>query len=383
VRLFAVAAPGLESIVLAELHALAIEGRAVDGGVEWEGDAAQLMRALLHLRCAGRVLVRAASFRARTFFELERHARRVPWAQFLGPGGAVALRITARKSKLYHEGAIAERLQAAITAAVAGVETRRIATPETDDEEQPQDAQLFVVRVLRDEFTISADATGAALHRRGYRQALAKAPLRETLAAALLHAARWQGQVPLLDPLCGSGTIPIEAALLARRIPPALASPGRAPRSFAFTAWPEHDAPAWDAEVRRARANILERAPVPITGSDRNAGAITAARANAARAGVDGDIEWQVAPLARAHGHEGGALVTNPPYGVRVVTERPVREVYAGLGALLRDQRLGRVALLSPDPALDAALRMPLEEIARTRNGGIAVRLLAGSLPQG
>ena len=379
-RLFAVAAPGLESIVLAELHALAIEARAVDGGAEWEGDVTQLMRALLHLRCATRVLVRAASFRARTFFELERHARRVPWAQFLGPGRAVALRVTARKSKLYHEGAIAERLQAAITGAVAGVETRRIATQEADDEEQRPDAQLFVVRVLRDEFTISADATGAALHRRGYRQALAKAPLRETLAAALLHAARWHGQVPLLDPLCGSGTIPIEAALLARRIPPALASPGRAARGFAFTEWPEHDAQAWDAEVRRARANILERTPVPITGSDRNAGAITAARANAARAGVDGDIEWQVAPLARARGHEGGALITNPPYGVRVVTERPVREVYAGLGELLRDQRLGRVALLSPDPALDAALRVPLEEIARTRNGGIAVRLLAGSL---
>lgn len=375
-QLFAVSAPGLEPIIAAELQALGIAARPVPGGAEWDGDVAQLMRALLHVRCASRVLVRAAGFRARTFFELERHARRVPWDRFLSDGDAVTLRITSRKSKLYHEGAIAERLQAAIAGASrpASIAVAR----GDDDDEAVAHAQLFVVRVLRDEFTISADASGAALHRRGYRQALAKAPLRETLAAALLHAAGWHGDVPLLDPLCGSGTIPIEAALLARRIPPALANPGYAPRVFAFTAWPEHDTAAWATAVAEARSAILPHAPSAIAGSDHNAGAIHAARANAERAGVAADIEWRVAPLDRSPAREGGIMVTNPPYGVRVVAGGSTRSVYVALGDRARSGRQGRLALLSPDPGLDAALGIPLDEVARTRNGGIAVRLLVG-----
>jgi putative N6-adenine-specific DNA methylase len=378
VQIFAVAAPGLEPILAAELRALGIPPQMVVGGVEWQGDTASLMHALLHVRTASRVLVRAASFRARTFFELERHARRVPWAQFIPPGGRAALRITARKSKLYHEGAIAERLQSAI--ALTGAAAERLSRAPDDDDEVVPGAQLFVVRVLRDEFTISADAAGAALHRRGYRQALARAPLRETMAAALLRSVGWQGDAPLLDPLCGSGTIPIEAALLARRIPPALANPGHEPRAFAFTAWPEHDAHRWAELVAHARADILPRATAPIGGSDHNAGAITAARANAERAGVAEDVAWRVERLERAHGHPGSVIVTNPPYGVRVVTDQPPRAVYGALGDLARRLPAAAVALLSPEPALDASLRLPLREVARTRNGGIPVRMLVGEL---
>src|SRR5690606_37236797 len=174
-----------------------------------------------------RVLVRVATFRARTFAELERRAGRVAWDRWVGAGRAVRLRVTSRKSRLYHTGAIAERIIGQIervAGPLAHVSTGSASDDEADGAEG-RDEQLFIVRFLRDECTISVDTSGELLHRRGYRQALAKAPLRETIAAAMLLASGWDGRSPLVDPFCGSGTIPIEAALLACRIPPGLANP--------------------------------------------------------------------------------------------------------------------------------------------------------------
>lgn len=369
--LYAVSPPGLEAALAAELAALGAAGRAGSGGVEFEGDVALLRRANLHLRCATRVLLRLAAFRARTFFELERHAARVPWQSVLGSGARVALRVTSKKSKLYHERAIAERLERAILAATGATV---VAAAADDDEEL--DAQLIVVRVLRDEFTLSADSSGDALHRRGYRQAVGKAPLRESIAAALLHYAQWHGDRPLLDPMCGSGVIPIEAALLARRIAPGIATAGLAPRAFAFTQWPGHDAAAWEAEVAAARAAVLPASPVAIRGSDRNAGAIQGAAANAERAGVAEDIEWQVSALSAAGPPDGAALVTNPPYGVRVSEGADLRDLYAALGRFVRDRITGGAALLSPERSLEAQLGVRAQVAAETRNGGIPVRVL-------
>lgn len=372
-ELFAVAAPGLEPAVADELRALGIAAKVEEGGVAWSGDDASLCRAVLHLRVASRVLVRVASFRARGFAELERHAHRIEWARFVAPGDAVALRVTARKSRLYHEGAIAERLHGVIGAPAAA----------TGPEDDAGDAQLFVVRFLHDRCTISADAAGA-LHLRGYRQQLAKAPLRETLAAAMLHAA-WQTDAPLLDPLCGSGTIPIEAALRARRIAPGLAVAGREPRPARFTRWPDLDRGAWDAAVAAARTAILPRAPAPITGSDRDAGAIAAARANAERAGVLEDIVLEQRPLSDAPVPDGiGALVTNPPYGVRVGSGPALRDLYAALGNLARRRLPGwRLALLCADRRLCEQLRLPLQAVLATRNGGIPVELMQAEVPAG
>lgn len=373
-RLYAVAPPGLERVVAAELAAIGIAGAEVTGGIEWDGDLSGLRRANLHLRCATRVLLRLAAFRARSFFELERHAGRVPWERVVSAERPVALRVTAKKSKLYHEGAIAERLAAAILKRGAAA----FVPAHVDEDDGAADLQLIVVRVLRDEFTISADSSGEALHRRGYRQAIGKAPLRESSAAALLQLAGWTGETPLLDPFCGSGTIPIEAALRARAIAPGLANPGRTPRHFAFTAWPEHDAARWRAETEAARALIKERAPAAIMGSDRDAGAIQLARANAARAGVEADISWQRLALSAAEvPTPNTAVITNPPYGLRVSANRDVRDLWAALGRFVRERvPEGDVALLSPDPALDRQLGVPLQVAAATRNGGIPVRVL-------
>jgi len=380
--LFAITAPGLEAICAAELRALGIAGVPEPGGVAWEGGADDLMRANLWLRTASRVVVRAASFRARSFIELERHARKVPWERWVARGRPVRLRVTSKKSKLYHEGAIAERLLGFIDDRVGGIGAATAEKGPEDDAAEAVDAQLFVVRVARDEVTISADASGALLHLRGYRQALAKAPLRETLAAAMVLGSGWRGDSPLVDPMCGSGTIPIEAALIACNVAPGLASAGRAPRAFAFTAWPGFDADAWARIVAEARE--AERpASVPILGSDRDAGAIEAAASNAARAGVGEDVRLEVRPLSAIEAPGGtGLLVANPPYGVRVGESDALRNLYAALGRVAREKLPGwTVALLSADRKLEGQVGLPFGEVFRTSNGGIPVRLVTAAVP--
>ena len=381
-QIFAVTAPGLEPLAAAELRALGIDGKTEPGGVAWTGTMEQLYAANLRLRTASRVTVLAAEFRAKTFFELERHARKVPWERWVPRGGAVRLRVTCRKSRLYHEGAVAQRVLEAIEQRVGPLAGSAVGRDDEGGEEEG-DAQLFIVRFLRDSCTIRADASGALLHLRGYRQALAKAPLRETLAAAVLLGSGWDGTAPLLDPMCGSGTIPIEAALIARGIAPGLANPAREPRAYACAAWPEFDASAWAAVLARARGEIRPSSPVPILGSDRDEGAIQAAAANAARAGVEGDLELSVRAVSAMEPPPGpGWIVINPPYGVRVGERDPLRNLYAALGSTMRTKAPGwTLALLSPDPALERQVGVPLREALRTSNGGIPVRLAVGRVP--
>ncbi len=224
---------------------------------------------------------------------------------------------------------------------------------------------------MRDRCTLSADSSGALLHRRGYRLDTAKAPLRETLAAAMLLAVGWAGSQPLLDPFCGSGTIPIEAALLARNVAPGIA------RSFACERWPLLGAVRWN-DLRAAARRDERASATVIAGSDRDAGAVDAARANAELAGVAGAVRLgRVALSAVTPPADGpGWIVTNPPYGVRVGERRPLRDLYARLGQLLRGPFAGwNLALLVAAPELEAQLGLELTDRFVTTNGGIRVRL--------
>ena len=378
---YAVAAPGLEPLVAQELAALEVVPNAETGGVAFRGSIESVWRANLWLRTASRVLVRVASFRAQAFHELERLARAVPWERYLAGGHAVRFRVTSKKSRLYHTGGIAQRFGEAILHRLgSGVVVANSRSDESDEEavEGPP-AQLFVIRAFHDVFTVSVDSSGVLLHQRGYRRAIAKAPLRETLAAAILIASGWDGSTPLLDPLCGSGTIPIEAALIARRIAPGWA------RSFAFEGWPSFDGTRWDAVRGDAASGVLASAGVRIRGSDRDAGAIDAATSNADRAGVTADLELSVRAVSAIDdcGERDGLVATNPPYGVRVGEAARLRDLYAKLGQVLRTRCPGwRVAVLSANPRLETELRLPLEERLRTRNGGIPVRLLVSEVPR-
>ena len=364
---------------------MGIASSAEPGGVAFVSPMAGMMRANLWSRAASRIVVRAARFHARTFAELERHARQIEWERFVPPGAAVDFRVTSKKSRLYHTAAITERLVGAIAhrfgvpaPVAAGVDGEGADESGDDDREAgPSNAQLFVVRVARDVVTVSADSSGALLHRRGYRQAVAKAPLRETLAAALLMAADWRGDVPLVDPMCGSGTITIEGAMLARRIAPGLR------REFAFARWPTADPAGWERERAIAAERALARAPVPIAASDRDAGAVAATIANAERAGVAADIEATARPISAMAAPVApvGLVAVNPPYGMRIGEAGPVRDLYAALGRTVRRECPGwRLALVSPDPRLDRQLGIALEERVRTTNGGIPVRFMVGAV---
>ena len=427
-RLFAVAAPGLEPLIHDELRRLGVNGRITAGGVAFSGGPAPLYAANLHLRTASRILVRLGEFAAAAFHELERRSRRIPWEIAIRPGDAVEVRATSRKSRLYHSDAVAERVLAAIDRRVGGIlpapssrATAR-ACPERSEGDRSEptpvprvarggggsvsvdegggatEAQLVVIRIDHDRVTVSIDSSGALLHQRGYRLDVARAPLRETLAAALVLAAGWDPRTPLVDPMCGSGTIAIEAALIARRIAPGLA------RSFAFERWPNFEASTWRSLRDAARQDIQPNVPAPILASDRDDGAVEATRSNASRAGVLDDLTIDRRPLSAAEpppmpieareaprpaGAESpdrpaaaGWLVTNPPYGVRVGDRAPLRDLYARLGQLARARFAGwMLALLTAEPALERQLALDLSVRVRTSNGGIPVRMVVGRIP--
>jgi putative N6-adenine-specific DNA methylase len=371
--LYSITAPGLERVTGRELAALGVaQAGESHGGVAWRGDARDLYRANLWLRTATRVLVRVATFHAGSFAELERRAGRVPWGRFVRGRDHVRFRVTCHKSALYHSDAVAQRLAESVSAATG---CQALPDPEAvEDHEGTSGEQLFVVRIDHDTLTLSADSSGTLLHKRGYRQASAKAPMRETLAAAMLLSSGWDPSQPLLDPMCGSGTIPIEAALMARNIAPGMH------REFRFERWPGFNTEAWKELREQALAGALDRAPAAIVATDRDSGAIEATLSNAARAGVSGDLETAQQPIAAsspAVDGQPGWLITNPPYGIRVGTD--VRNLYAKVGSLMRDTFHGwRLGILTAAPELDRQLGIPLERMFETKNGGIPIRFMTG-----
>ena len=395
-QLFASTAPDLESIAVGELKSLGFRGRQEVGGVAFAGDLDTLYEANLWLRTASRVVARLGGFHASTFYELERRAKKLPWEEFLPASGLVRLRVTCRKSRLYHSDAVAERVLSAISASTSrsidvraeetndeGGEVEHAVGAENADERDETGAvpgadgesQLFIVRIVHDQVEISADSSGELLHRRGYRKEIAKAPLRETLAAAMVLASGWRKGEPLLDPMCGSGTIPIEAAMIARGIAPGLQ------RQFQFMGWPTFDRDRWNEIVEKARQSATHSSE-RIRGGDRDAGAVQAAARNAERAGVADTVEFGVGSisgsLAGLEAVESGAgwILTNPPYGIRIGESADLRDLYATLGMALRAKRGWRVGILTSDLALVRQTRLPLLPRFSTRNGGIPVSFL-------
>lgn len=375
---FAVAAPGIAPLVAAELDALGIGHEAPTAdGVAFRADWPTLARANLWLRTATRVLVRVASFRATDFRTLEREGRRIEWARWVGDGQPVALRVTCRKSRLYHSDAVAQRVHDAI-GHVLGAPVPLASAPRDDDEGDDDAAlaaevQPFVVRVAHDVVTISADASGLPLHKRGWRTALARAPMRETLAAACLLAAGWTpaSPVPFLDPLCGSGTLAIEAALSAL---------GRAPgrwRRFAWEHWGGAPPSLLSRTIRESGADGREGLDVPIVASDRDPGAVRMARENAERAGVAAQVTVLQRDLRDAvPPAPSGLWVSNAPWGHRVAAHASLDGLFRTIGTHATGAfRDWHVAVLLAEASHVRALGVPVTPILRTRAGGIPVTL--------
>ncbi|MDQ6612558.1 MAG: class I SAM-dependent RNA methyltransferase [Gemmatimonadota bacterium] len=370
---FAVVAPGLAPMVADELFALGNRSlEVVDAGVSFAATPRDLARANVWLRTATRVIVRLAKFEATDFATLERKAKTVPWSRVLRKGAVVQTRVTCKKSRLYHSDAVAQRIARGIEFQIAGCRVEsKTADEELEVDANTQQPQLIIVRFDHDICTISADSSGALLHRRGWRQAVAKAPLRETLAAALVTASGWDARQPLVDPFCGSGTIGIEAALKARNIAPGMA------RTFAMDHWPDINAGLMNSIKRDAKAEARPQAELRIMLSDRDAGACAAARANAERAGMLDCIEIETQSLSETELPKiaaTGFVVTNPPYGVRVAGAQDLRSLYQRLGDVMREGGKGwHLTLLAAERAMAAQTRLQLHMKLRTTNGGLPV----------
>jgi putative N6-adenine-specific DNA methylase len=346
---FAPVAPGLEFLLSDELAALAPGSKPTPrrGGVELRLDAPGVARVLLEGRLADGLRVRLTRFRARHFSELDEALRRLPWSVYLEPGAVPPVHVTSHRSRLYHSEAVAERVLAVLS----------------DRAPDPfrVDAPAIHVRLTRDHATVSIDASGEPLHRRGWRLAQGDAPLRETVAAACLRAANLSADQAFWDPFCGAGTLVIEAA-----------GAGPVPsRRFAFEAWRTHDAAAFAAQ--RAALEAVAPPSAPRIGSDSDPAAVAAARANAERAGVheacgfhEGDFE-----VAAEQVPSGAAVVTNPPWGRRLDSGPGLRRTLERFGQLLaRRVDLGPVVVLTGAARFEADTSLPWRELA----GDISIR---------
>ena len=364
-EIFLVATPGLEAPLCEEAVENGFDNaHRVAGGVSCRGDWAEVWRANLSLRGANKVLVRIGSFPAVHLAQLDKRARKFPWAEFLRPDIPVKVEATSRKSRIYHAGAARQRIERAIT--------------ETLGAPVSSDADLRVMlRIEKDVCTLSLDTSGEPLHKRGHKPAIAKAPMRETMAAMFLRSCGFDGTEPVLDPMCGSGTFVIEAAEIALGL-----QPGRS-RRFAFEYLAGFDAAAFEA---LRQGGPTTQTSLIFRGSDRNTGAVEAASANAAQAGVSDVTQFahrsvsDIKPL----GDQPGLVIANPPYGARIGDEKRLRALYGSLGKTLMSRFQGwRVGIVTSNPSLARATRLPdLSDGPVVDHGGTKVKLYqTGPLP--
>jgi putative N6-adenine-specific DNA methylase len=357
-ELFLVATPGLEAALASEAKELNFaDPKPVMGGVLVRGGWPDVWRANLELRGAGRVLARLGEFRANHLAQLDKRARKFPWGDFLRSDVPVRVEVSCKSSRIYHSGAAQQRLETAIG--------EELGVPISADAEV-----LVKARINNDLCTISVDTSGDFLHKRGHKEAVAKAPMRETMASLFLRECGYDGTEPVVDPMCGSGTFVIEAAEIAAGL-----KPGRS-RHFAFEQLVSFDAAAWQ-KMRDANRGV--KPTIRFFGSDRDAGAIKMSRANAERAGVAALTQFRQHAVSDLTAPEGppGLVIVNPPYGTRVGDKKPLFALYGALGKTLLTRFAGwRVGLITSEASLAKATGLPFAPPRPpVAHGGIKVRL--------
>lgn len=323
--LIATTAFGLESIVKDEIIKLGYEIISTENGrVTFKGNLRAVVEANLWLRCADRVLIKVGEFRAETFEELFDKTKSLPWADFIPKNGAFpASKISSVKSKLFSKSdgqrivkkAIADKLIASYGVRVL---------PETG-----ANYPVFI-RILKDQVTLEIDTSGSGLHKRGYREYGNEAPLRETLAAALVILSKWNPSRPFLDPMCGSGTIVIEAAQIGKNIAPGLN------KHFVSEEWPVYPKGYWEhaRAAAKAKENNLD---FRVLGSDIDPKALKQARINAQKAGVEELVAFQRIDLSQIRSkRKYGVIITNPPYGERMGEVKKLKPLYQEMGRVFR-----------------------------------------------
>ncbi|MGD9367895.1 MAG: RNA methyltransferase [Desulfobacteraceae bacterium] len=368
---FAVTLPGFERLCADELTRLSdtirITGIAI-GGVSFSGRLTDVYRTNLQVRTAGRLLMRLARFKATNFQQLEKQIQKIPWELYLPWGTVPVFHITTSHSRLYHSGAIAERIGENISAQWS----EQGATPARSEN------QALFIRLQDDGVTVSLDCSGAPLYRRGIKTHAARAPLRETTAAGILLSAGYRRDRPLVDPMCGAGTFSLEAAMMAKKIPPGLF------RDFAFMQWPAFRPRQW-AYLKKSASEKTKSFPrTVIWASDADGRAVAGLKDCVSDYGFEDAVSVFQADFFRLRPEkisaQKGLVVLNPPYGRRLSAEGDGENAYKEIAAKLKKDFKGwKAALLVPKEGLARQLGLPLKSVSLS-HGGLQLTLLTGRI---
>jgi putative N6-adenine-specific DNA methylase len=364
---FATTSLGLESVLLGELESLGMKDlRQSTAGVRFGGTFEDCMRANLHLRTSTRIVMVLDEFTCESAADLYEGVRGTDWRPFFAGGETLAVSSSVRDSAVTHS------VYAALTVKDAVCDSLRESTGSRPNVDRTSPDIRIVARLIGSRAVIGLDTSGESLHLRGYRKSSGEAPIRETLAAGLALIAGWCGESDFLDPMCGSGTIPIEAALIARRIPPNIDRP-----RFGFMKLPWYEGKVWETIREEARAGVRS-AQCTIEGSDIDEGALEIARKNAATAGVDSLVRFvprDIKALPRMQ--RNSTAVVNPPYGARLGEVKALRSLYRDMGEVFRKRLRGSTAwVLTGNTGLAKYIPLKPSEKHLVYNGAIRCRYL-------
>ena len=360
-ELIATATFGLEAVVKRELEELGFKIlKSEDAKITFSGDERAIVRSNLWLRCADRVQIKMGEFNAYEFEELFQQTKALPWEQWIPVDGKFTVSGTSVKSKLHSVPACQSIVKKAIVEKLK--ETYCIDKFEETGAEYP-----VKVTILKDRATLTIDTSGAGLHKRGYRTIDVRAPIKETLAAAMVQLSFWREGRLLVDPCCGSGTIPIEAALIGRNIAPGLS------RNFISEDWDGISDNLWKEERRLAFEAVKHDADIRILASDIDPRAITAAQENALEAGVDDCITFEVKDIANLKTEEKrGIIIANPPYGERIGEDREIKKIYNAFKKIANEDPSWSFFVITADKEFEKlAFGKPADRRRKLYNGRI------------
>ncbi|MBW4471427.1 MAG: RNA methyltransferase [Stenomitos rutilans HA7619-LM2] len=365
---FATVARGLETLAAQELEQLGADAVAPGFcGVAFAGDRTLLYRVNLWARLPFRILMKLHEFPCQDAEDLYRGIQTIDWSQYLTPDLTLAVKATGKSGQLNHTHFTALQVKRAI------VEQQQEQVGDRSNVElQSPDVQISV-HLERDTCTVSLDSSGQSLHRRGYRPAVGTAPLKESLAAALIQLSGWQPEQMFYDPLCGSGTLPLEASLKALNI-----APGLFRDRFGFETWLDADLPLLEKLIEAAEASQRESLPAPIWGSDRDGDVIEQAIANATNCGVSNHVYFTAIDLEDvAAPTDSGVLFCNPPYGERLGRDSDLGTFYKRLGDVLKQRFKGWTAfVLSGNKELAQSIGLKSSQRFAVYNGTLPCQLM-------
>ena len=362
-ELIATATFGLEAVVKREIEALGYKIiRSEDAKITYMGDERAIARSNLWLRSADRVLLKMGEFKALEFEDLFQQTKAVAWEDIIPADGKFTVTGTSVKSKLHSVPACQSIVKKAIV--------ERLGSFYCIDRFEETGAEYTVkVTILKDRVTLTIDTSGTGLHKRGYRVCDVAAPIKETLAAAMVQLSFWKAGRLLVDPCCGSGTIPIEAAMIGRNIAPGLN------RKFASQEWDVIPPEIWKEERKAAFEAIDYDADIRIEASDISGRAVEAAIENAAEAGVDDCVEFKKMDMARITAEEeGGIIITNPPYGERIGEKKQIEAIYSAYNEFYRKNPTWSLFMVTTDKEVENKIfGRPADRRRKLYNGRLEV----------